>query len=130
MIFVTRDKSERPLFYAYVNDVREKSYPNGGKSTVYTLGTSEKKKDDTKVYSSWFVTLMGNARKACEERPLEKGDNIAVYGFKQTNVSKKNDDGTYGKAYLNLMISDYELQERQNQQPQQYENAPEDNYAY
>ena len=128
MIFVTRDRSERPLFYAYVNGITEKALPSGGKITTYILGTSEKKPDETRVSSSWFATVMGNARKECEDHPLEKGDNIAVYGFKQTNVSKKNDDGTFGKAFFNLTISDYVLQEKRDNSSNN--EAPEDNYAF
>lgn len=115
MIFITRDHSERPLFTGFVNGVTERTMQNGGTIKTYTLGTSEKKQDDTRVYSSWFCTLMGNARKAAEYRPLVKGDRINVYGFKQTNVSQKNPDGTWGKAFLNVIISDYTLFENQEQ---------------
>lgn len=129
MIFVTKDRSERPLAYAYVNGVTVRALPNGGEITTYTLGTSEKKKDGTKVFSSWFANVMGEARRQCEARPLEKGDNIAIYGYKMTNVSKKNDDGTFGKAFFNMTISDYILQEK-NGSSSSNDEAPEDNYAY
>ena len=114
MIFITSN-DEKPLFTAFVNGVNEKVLPNGGTIKNYILGTSEVKfkgqENESREYSSWFVTLIGNAKKKNEARPLQKGDRILVKGFKQTNVSKKLDDGTYGKAFLNISISDYDLGE-------------------
>ncbi|MEI6296242.1 MAG: hypothetical protein WCO84_01170 [bacterium] len=114
MIFITRDKTDKPLFTAYVNGITEKTLPNGGKIKHYILGTQETKKDGTKVYSSWFCGLMGNARKQEEITPLEKGNLIKVYGFKQTNISRKNDDGSFGKAFLDIQINEYSLYEANN----------------
>ena len=51
--------------------------------------------------------MIGEARKKCSE--LNEGDMIDVYGFKQTNVSKKNDDGTFDRPFFNMSISDYEI---------------------
>ena len=112
MIFITSN-DEKPLFTAFVNGVNEKVLPNGGTIKNYILGTSEVKfkgqENESREYSSWFVTLIGNAKKKNEARPLQKGDRILVKGLKQTNVSKKLDDGTYSKAFLNISISDYDL---------------------
>lgn len=107
MIFITNN--EKPLFYGYINGISEKILPNGSKITNYIIGTSELKNKEKKEYeySSWFFTLMGNARKKCEEVPLKKGDKIAVTSFKATNVSKKLEDGSYSKPYLKMVISDY-----------------------
>lgn len=115
MIFITSN-NEKPLFTAFVNGINEKILPNGGVIKNYILGTSETKfkgqENENKEYSSWFVTLIGEARKKNEARPLQKGDRILVKGFKQTNVSRKLDDGSYSKAFLNISISDYDLSEK------------------
>ena len=50
---------------------------------------------------------MGNAKRKEEE--LKEGVAIDVYSFKMSNVSKKNDDGTYSKAFLSIMISDFDI---------------------
>lgn len=114
MIFVTSSDG-KPLFTAFVNGINEKNLPNGGVITNYILGTSEVKfkgkENEKKEYSSWFTTLIGEAKKKNEVKPLQKGDRILVKGFKQTNVSTKSDDGTYGKAYFNMAISNYDLPE-------------------
>lgn len=122
MIFITKQREEKPLFTAYVNSIIERPSNNGGTMKTYALGTSEKKQDESREYSSWFCGLIGNARKQCEQIPLNKGDRIAVYGFKQTNVSKKNPDGTYTKAFLNIAISDYVLIENQNNEEGNQDN--------
>jgi hypothetical protein len=106
MIFITDKEHKAPLFRGYVNKVFEKEY-NGGKIRTYKIGTSEKKQDGTKVYSSWFCGVMGEAKK--KEDQLKEGVPIDVYGFKMTNISKKNEDGTWGKAFFNVMISDFEV---------------------
>lgn len=106
MIFIT--SNETPLFRAYVNGVTEKELPSGGKITTIILGTSGKNTDGTKKYSSWFVNLIGSARKENEVNPLQKGDIINVYSFKQENVSKKNEDGSFGKPFFNMSINMYE----------------------
>lgn len=106
MIFITDKEHKSPLFRGYVNKVFEKEY-NGGKIHTYKIGTSEKKQDGTKVYSSWFCGVMGEAKK--KEDQLKEGAPIDVYGFKMTNISKKNEDGTWGKAFFNVTISDFEV---------------------
>lgn len=105
MIFVTKEHDSKPLFRGYVNGISEHETKNGGKIKTYTIGTREKKQNDTYEYSSWFAVMIGDARKKCDS--LKKGDMIDVYGFKQTNVSKKNDDGSWGRAFFNMAISDY-----------------------
>ena len=107
MIFITDKEHKNPLFRGYVNKVLENTMPNGGTIKKYVIGTSEKDKDGNKVYSSWFCTLIGDARK--NEELLKEKTPIDVYGFKQTNVSKKNDDGSWGKAFFNIAISDFEV---------------------
>lgn len=112
MIFITSNDG-RPLFTAFVNGISEKEQNNGGTITNYILGTSEVKnkgkENESKEYSSWFATLMGEAKRKNDSVPLKKGDRILIKSFKITNVSKKMDDGTYGKAYFNMKISDYDL---------------------
>lgn len=129
MIFITSN-DEKPLFTAFVNGVNEKVLPNGGTIKNYILGTSEVKfkgqENESREYSSWFVTLIGNAKKKNEARPLQKGDRILVKGFKQTNVSKKLDDGTYGKAFLNISISDYDLGEENKSVTNNFETEDSD----
>lgn len=106
MIWITKKEHDgKPLFSGFVNNISERETKNGGKIKTFTIGTSEKKQDDSRVYSSWFCTMIGNARKSCGE--LEKGDRIDVYSFKQSNVSKKNEDGTWGRAFFDMAISDY-----------------------
>lgn len=106
MIWITKKEHDgKPLFSGFVNGISERDTKNGGKVKTFTIGTSEKKQDDSREYSSWFCTMIGNAKKNCGS--LEKGDRIDVYSFKQTNVSKKNDDGTWGRAFFNIAIADY-----------------------
>ena len=107
MIFIT-SQTDQPLFRGRVNGISEKELSNGGKITTIILGTTEKKQDGTPIYSSWFCNLMGQARKDFESDPLEKGDYINVFSFKQTNVSKKKDDGGFEKAFFNLTLNNYE----------------------
>lgn len=109
MIFVTRNRDEKPLFSGFVNAVTETDMPNGGKLKKFMIGTSERRKDDTREYSSWPVVMIGNARTVCDE--LEKDTMIDVYSVKLTNTAKKNDDGTWGKNYLNVYINDYVIHE-------------------
>lgn len=107
MIFITA-QNDMPLFRARVNGVTEKQLPNGGKITTVILSTTEKDKDGTPKYSSWFANMMGQARKSFEADPLQKGDYINVFSFKQTNVGKKNDDGTFDRPFFNLTLNNYE----------------------
>lgn len=107
MIFITKEHDGKPLFRGFVNGINEHDTKNGGKITTYIIGTREKKRDENFEYSSWFAIMIGEARKKCSE--LSKDDMIDVYGFKQTNVSKKNDDGTFGRPFFNMSISDYEI---------------------
>ena len=107
MIFITA-QNEMPLFRARVNGVTEKQLPNGGKITTVILSTTEKDKDGTPKYSSWFANMMGQARKNFEADPLAKGDYINVFSFKQTNVGKKNDDGTFDRPFFNFTLNNYE----------------------
>lgn len=106
MIFITDKEHKAPLFRGYVNKVFEKEY-NGGKIKTYKVGTTEKNQKGEKVYSTWFCGVMGDAKK--KEDQLKEGTPIDVYGFKMTNVSKKNEDGTWGKAFFNVTISDFEV---------------------
>lgn len=117
MIFITEKDHSKPLFRGYVNKIFERQVKNGGVIKTYSIGTSEKKQDGTKVYSSWYCTLIGDARK--NEELLKEGTPIDVYGFKMTNVSTKQEDGTWSKPYLNINISDFEVHqfEQQQQQP-------------
>lgn len=107
MIFITA-QNEMPLFRARVNGVTEKQLPKGGKITTVILSTTEKDKDGTPKYSSWFANMMGQARKNFEADPLAKGDYINVFSFKQTNVGKKNDDGTFDRPFFNFTLNNYE----------------------
>jgi hypothetical protein len=106
MIFITDKEHKQPLFRGYVNKIFEKEY-NGGTIRSYKVGTTEKNQKGEKVYSSWFCGVMGDAKK--NEDQLKEGTPIDVYGFKMTNVSKKNEDGTWGKAFFNVTISDFEV---------------------
>lgn len=124
MIFIT---SEKPLFRAYVNGIVETTGKNGGIIKKLILGTSEKKQDDTREYSSWFAILNGNARKKFDENPLTKGDLIEIYSFKETNVSKKMENGEYSNPFFNMAIMDYNVKDGNNTtvKPQE-ENKDED----
>lgn len=111
MIFIT---NERPLFSAFVNGIVEVKTKNGGIIKKVILGTSEKKQDDTREYSSWFATLNGKAKQKNEENPLKKGDLIEIYSFKETNVSKKLENGEWGNPYFNMAIMDYKMKDSYN----------------
>jgi len=104
MIFVTENN---PTTRGYINKVTERDMPNGGKIKNYLFGTRETKQDGTKVYSNWWFTTMGNARK--NEAQLEEGAFVEIKGFKMTNVSKKNDDGTWSRPYFNMSVCDFEV---------------------
>ena len=106
MIFITDKEHKAPLFRGYVNKIFEKEY-NGGTIRSYKVGTTEKNQKGEKVYSTWFCGVMGDAKK--KEDQLKEGTLIDVYGFKMTNVSKKGEDGTWGKAFFNVTISDFEV---------------------
>lgn len=94
---------------AYVNGVYKQELSNGGTIKKIQISTSEKKKDtDERIYSSWFVTLGGEARKKDEAKPLEKGDRIVIKSIKFTNPSVKQPDGTF-KSFLNITIMDYDI---------------------
>lgn len=117
MIFVTSENGKH-LFTGFVNKIIEKPLQTGGVIKTYLIGTSEcknykdVKENNAKAEyesSNWFFTLMGSARKKCDANPLKVGDRIGVLGFKQTNAAKKLEDGTWGKSFLNMSISDYEL---------------------
>lgn len=105
MVFVTKEHDGKPLFRGFVNGISERTTSNGGKVTTYTIGTREKRRDDTYEYSSWFVNMIGDAKKKCGE--LQKGDMIDVYGFKMNNISQKNEDGTWGKSFFHMYVNDY-----------------------
>ena len=111
MIFITTNDRSKPLFRGYVNKIFQKEY-NGGTIKTYKIGTSERKQDGTKAYSSWMCGVMGNARK--NEAVLTEGSCIDVYGFKETNISRKNEDGTWAKPYLTMTISDFEIHQFEN----------------
>lgn len=94
---------------AYVNGVYKQNTSNGGAIKKIQISTNEKKRDsDERVYSSWFVTLAGEARKKDEARPLAKGDKIKITSIKFTNPSVKQEDGSF-KSFLNITLMDYEL---------------------
>lgn len=96
---------------AYVNKVYTQEMSNGGKIKKILLSTSEKKKDsDERIYSSWFVTLAGEARKKDEQKPLDKGDVIKITSIKFSNPSLKQEDGTI-KSFLNVTVMDYDMNE-------------------
>ncbi len=107
MIFMQREREDKPVFTAYVNNVDEKIV-NGETHTTYKLGTRDKKPDGKFIYSSWFCKLGRRAQEKCALDPLQKGDRVAVYSVKLTNTSAKKDDGTYGKSYLNVIVMDYD----------------------
>lgn len=109
MIFVTKRRDESPIFYGYVNAVWGRELPNGNKVHMYSVGTSEKQRDGSFRHSSWSCDLIGQARRNAEVRPLSKGDKIAVYSLKLTNVSRKKEDGTWDKPFLRVSINDYDL---------------------
>jgi len=110
MIFMSNN--EKPICYAYVNSITERTALDGSSYKVIGISTSEKAQDGTKKYSSWFCNLIGDARNVANIRPLQKNDNIAIYGIKLTNQSKKDEQtGQWGKAFLNCSISKYVLQE-------------------
>lgn len=103
---------------AYVNGVYKQELANGGTIKKIQISTSEKKKDtDERIYSSWFVTLGGEARKKDEAKPLEKGDRIVIKSIKFTNPSVKQPDGTF-KSFLNITIMDYDINEGNTTQSQ------------
>lgn len=94
---------------AYVNGVYKRNVSSGGTIKTIQISTNEKKKDsDERVYSSWFVTLAGEARKKDEAKPLAKGDKIKITSIKFTNPSVKQEDGSF-KSFLNITLMDYEL---------------------
>lgn len=94
---------------AYVNGVYKQNVSSGGTIKKIQISTNEKKKDsDERVYSSWFVTLAGEARKKDEAKPLAKGDKIKITSIKFTNPSVKQEDGSF-KSFLNITLMDYEL---------------------
>lgn len=117
MIFITN--KEKPLFGGYVNGIIDVKTSNGGVLKKINLGTSEKKQNGTKEYSSWFAILIGEARKKNEEKPLQKGDYIQINSFKITNVSKKTEDGKYGNPYFNMTIMDYTVKSANNSTTQE-----------
>lgn len=124
MIFITDKEHKNPLFRGYVNKVLEKTMPNGGTIKTYIVGTTEKDREGNKVYSKWFCNLIGEARK--NEELLQENTPIDVYGFKQTNISKKNEDGSWGRAFFNMSISDFEVHQFEPRQtePEDTENTP------
>ena len=116
MIFIANKKlvewlkaNKTPLFRGYVNGITERDGNGGGKIKTYRIGTQETLQDGTKANSTWFCKMIGDAKK--KEDQLKENTPIDVYAFKETNVSKKKEDGTYDKAYLNFMISDFEVHE-------------------
>lgn len=106
MIWMTADK---PITYAFVNTVQTREN-NGVTYTTYGIATSSKKQDGTYENSTWWASLMGEARKKNDMRPLVKGDKIAITSLKLTNVAKKQPDGSWGKPFLNVAIGNYDLQ--------------------
>ncbi len=107
MIFVTHKRNEHPVFTGFINSVWERDLPGGGKIPMYNIGTGEKRQDGTRIHSSWVCDMIGPARREAEINPPQKGDRISVYGVKLTNISRKNDDGTWEKPFLRVSISDY-----------------------
>jgi hypothetical protein len=71
------------------------------------IGTSEKDQQGKYVNSNWFSTFVGKAREKVEA--LEPRDRITITTGKITNISKKQEDGTY-KTYLNVVVFDFEMQ--------------------
>jgi len=102
MIFITE---KYPTFRGYINGVNEREMPNGGKAKSFKIGTRETKQDGTKVYSNWWFSTIGEAHK--KEDQLTEGAFVTVTAFKMTNVSKKNDDGTWEKPYFRMQVSDF-----------------------
>lgn len=109
MIFFQKEREDRPVFTGFVNAITQRER-NDKHWDVYTLGTREKRKDDTFIYSSWFCELGAKAREKCAMEPIEKGDKLKVYSMKLSNVSSKKPDGQYGKPYLRVVILDYDLE--------------------
>jgi hypothetical protein len=120
MIFITG----KNLIRGYINKVTEREMPNGGTVKSYKLGTREVKQDGTKVFSSWWFSTMGEARK--KEGQLEEGKLVDITSFKMTNVSKKNDDGTWSRPFLDMRVSNFELYSPAGQQepPEDEEESP------
>lgn len=112
MIFVSKDRTDAPLFTGYVNKIWERELPNnGGTIHTYSVGTRERLPDHTKRYSTWSCELIGAARRKAESAPLQEGDRIAVYSMKMTNISKKTEEGKWGKPFLHVYINDYDVDE-------------------
>ena len=68
------------------------------------LGTSEKDQEGNYVNSNWFTTFLGNAHKSVTT--LSAKDRVKITG-KVTNVSKKQDDGTF-KTYMNVVVHSFQ----------------------
>ena len=107
MIFISRNQLNQPI-RGYVNKIFEHEGNNGGKVKQYSISTSEKKQDGTKVYSTWYCNVIGSARQ--KEDQLQENTPIDIWGAKFTNVAKKDETtGKWSKPYLNVAISDFDV---------------------
>lgn len=107
MIFISRNQLNQPI-RGYVNKIFEHEGNNGGKIKTYSVGTTEKKQDGTKVYSTWYCNVIGSARQ--KEDQLQENTPIDIWGAKFTNVAKKDEaTGKWSKPYLNVAISDFDV---------------------
>lgn len=94
----------------YIKDQYAKlwSIDNSGTYPKARITTSEKNKDgewDKSKTSSWFATFFGEAKEKASE--LDGTERIKITKGKITNISKKQDDGTW-KSYLNVIVFDFE----------------------
>ena len=106
MIFISRNQLNQPI-RGYVNKIFEHEGNNGGKIKHYAISTSEKSKEGTKVYSTWYCMLIGEAKK--KEDSIRENMPIDIWGIKLTNIAKKDESaGTWSKPYFNAYISDFE----------------------
>jgi hypothetical protein len=87
------------------------------------IGTSEKNQKGDYVNSTWFASFVGDAFKKIDE--LEIRDSIKILKGKVSNVSEKQDDGTY-KNYLNVAVFDFENANRDSKND---ESEPDDDSA-
>lgn len=77
------------------------------------IGTSEKDQQGVYINSNWFATFVGKAKNKAET--LNAKDRINILSAKISNVSKKQEDGSY-KTYLNVVVFDFEIHTFQNNQ--------------
>lgn len=102
MIFPVRDYGEKPLFSAYINDIKENQYNNRSYVSVI-LKTIETRQDGTKEYSSWYARLIGDADR--NKADFKKGDRVNVFGFKIIQPDKQNEDGSWAEHRMYMSIS-------------------------